>query len=343
MEYSKIINKIINQKPISDWDNFTFKDLKGIQIDGNDIDLEFDDSVTEKTNIIDSIKDILNDGDIMFKLPNGEISFSVKEKKGKKYLLSISDYSGDGAEYVQKLGRYDTDKEYKLTLNIDEKNINIKKGKDDNYIIDVNINKNELGKIGKTENIIIKNVNDFLPYSTSDDNKEEKETDEKEEISFDDLSKEEIAKIIANDETLKQAFFQKPNFLRKILNGEPRGILPAKRILSKYFSNKGENNGKNIFKKDSEYYFEILDESINYDGLKLNNNKEYMVKVVKISTTSHKGVIFLGKDDDDNEIAIKILRKIEDSFDKDTYRVLIANKSEMTINAKRNATIKKVI
>ena len=51
---------------------------------------------------------------------------------------------------------------------------------------------------------------------------------------IDDMSSEDITKLVLSDPTFKAAFLSKPSFWKKLVGGKPKGILVAKDILKNF-------------------------------------------------------------------------------------------------------------
>lgn len=138
---------------------------------------------------------------------------------------------------------------------------------------------------------------------------------------------EAVYNYIINDKELRKAFLHQPNFLGLIKVGDPVGVLPAEKILHRFFDKKtqikfGENFDK--FKYNNLVRFEVLDKDIEIPNLiKLSVGGDYKM-IVKRSAIGVQAIRLVSTKDAKNQkpFEMEIISPIKGETDSYIVRIL---------------------
>lgn len=350
---------LADENPAS-WPFYTIKNIKRIRVFSSnglkkdEVDIEpinknkpkkekYDKnfSTEVKTEIKDIFKKLsqLNENEnLKFNLSdNSEINFCTVSQHGYTYELTINNIKGNRHKYEflkdyrivlsfnESAGQNEMDEIIKTKNNGQIKSLLLKliKGEvEKRYYLDfINF---ELG--GKCEDIIKNNI----------DKEKNKNTKEREESK-------EILNLVLNDPLLKKAFLSTPKLFGLIKLGEPKGIIPAEKLLNGYFEKRIKNQSgtdTDNFKSDRrgllEFLYEPIDKLLGTEQFKINVGEHYIARVKNFSFKDKHIILISAKP----RYKLYILNNIETDIFKATLEKDYMNINGIKEHFKKNVTIK---
>ena len=344
------LSELLKQFPIPSWKLSTFKNLDKLIMGSEKIDMVKPDVEDDKFKNYIQVKDVepfleelrsLKAGMVYrFTLSNGgTIELNLISNDGKNLFFEYNKLTGAAKSHSELINA-------ELMLNLSSQNIQQKVSSvvdEENVdtVYSITFNKLKPGEDSKGNRLYdkyqIKNIKDIEPASSFDSgDKDKSDSDETEKLTdkeIDDMSAEDITKLVLSDPTFKAAFIKKPNFWDAILKRKPKGIIAAKKILrnvkggvydTRLRSGKvaKETPTTTFFKNNQMYFIQLEDKSFvkgpPYD-VNIDINNKYRVKAKKRTNLDGDVTVYLTGDG----FTIKILSLYGDSKNKFTGEVIL--------------------
>jgi hypothetical protein len=313
------LSEILKLFPTSKWRKSSFKAIDRLLMGNEVIEMDKPDNedekfknyikVTDLNDLYEEFKSFKEGTTYRFTLSNGgTIDLNLIDNKEGSLLFEYNSLGGAAKSYNQLINA-------ELILDLNKPNIEQRvsslvsdENVDSVYTIKFNKLKEGVDKNGNRayDVVTIKNIKEIDPIGKfNDEDKGDEEIPNIEELSdkeIDDMSSEDITKLVLSDPTFKAAFLSKPGFWKRLVGGKPKGILPAKEILKNFnspssSSKEGKKNSVFTFfdfekgtKKN--YYIQLTDKSFDRDGVVLDITKKYAV-VAQKQTLNEKTNVWL--------------------------------------------------
>jgi hypothetical protein len=341
------LSEILKLFPTSKWRKSSFKAIDRLLMGNEVIEMDEPDNedekfknyikVTDLNDLYEEFKSFKEGTTYRFTLSNGgTIDLNLIDNKEGSLLFEYNSLGGAAKSYNQLINA-------ELILDLNKPNIEQRvsslvsdENVDSVYTIKFNKLKEGVDKKGNRayDVVTIKNIKEIDPIGKfNGDEKTEEEIPSVEELSdeeIDDMSSEDITKLVLSDPTFKAAFLSKPSFWKKLVGGKPKGILVAKDILKNFNSplSSSKEDKKDpvssFFKNNQEYFIQLTDKSFARGNLTLDSTKKYRVKAKRRTNIDGGLTVFLYGDG----FILKV-NKLEDDNVKGVFRAtLIVNDAD---------------
>lgn len=330
------LSEILKLFPTKKWRMSTFKSIDELIMDNENIDIDKPDNedekfknyikVTDLTDLYEEFKSFKEGTTYRFTLSNGgTIDLNLIDNKEGSLLFEYNSLDGAAKSYHQLINA-------ELILDLNKPNIEQRvsslvsdENVDSVYTIKFNKLKEGADDDGNRayDVVTIKNIKEIDPIGkfNGDEKTEEKipSVDELSDEEIDNMSSEDITKLILSDPIFKDAFLKKRDLsdyfppgtkfignMFKFINLNPIGILVAKDVIKDIKisrASKPKTNKPNSvftffdFEKGTKknYYIQLTDKSFDRDGVVLDITKKYEVVAQKQTLNEKTNVWLYGK------------------------------------------------
>jgi hypothetical protein len=352
------LSEILKLFPTSKWRKSSFKAIDRLLMGNEVIEMDEPDNedekfknyikVTDLNDLYEEFKSFKAGTTYQFTLSNGgTIDLNLIDNKEGSLLFEYNSLGGAAKSYNQLINA-------ELILDLNKPNIEQRvsslvsdENVDSVYTIKFNKLKEGVDKKGNRayDVVTIKNIKEIDPIGKfNGDEKTEEEIPSVEELSdeeIDNMSSEDITKLVLSDPTFKAAFLSKPSFWKKLVGGKPKGILVAKDILKNFNSPSSSSKEdkkdpvSNFFKNNQEYFIQLTDKSFARGDLTLDSTKKYRVKAKRRTNIDGGLTVFLYGDG----FILKV-NKLEDDNVKGVFRATLMVNDADDKKYTENRTIK---
>lgn len=335
--------ELLSKSP-STWKSGAFKNLSSIQVFDNSktpkgtIDVKKatdtgkkdskskpkknnDSNSDEVDELVRELNSMTMGDDYEFTLYDGsKLIFNIGNKGSGFTVLDLKEVKGgEASRYKELIGE---DLEFEAST----KNVKLYPG--EKYKFDLILSRYLGGEDESSDEVKSKSEKVTIQGIVDLDNIKHRVEKKTEPYNFEKASQEEIMDLVLNNPRLKKAFMSKQTFWQALTNKNPKGILTAKKILSKLGSRMSDDESlsndksKDIifgeFKDKENVKFELINKDFYYTkddkDILLDVNTKYLGKVSK---NSNSKTVSIKRGD----VRLKLNKKEKDS--NNTYRATI--------------------
>lgn len=369
------LSEILKLFPTSKWRKSSFKAIDRLLMGNEVIEMDEPDDedekfknyikVTDLNDLYEEFKSFKAGTTYRFTLSNGgTIDLNLIDNKEGSLLFEFNSLDGAAKSYYQLI-------DSELILDLNKKNIEQRvsslvsdENVDSVYTIKFNKLKEGADDDGNRayDVVTIKNIKEIDPIGKfNGDDKTDKKIPSVDELSdeeIDNMSSEDITKLVLSDPTFKDAFLKKRDLsdyfppgtkfignMFKFIDLNPRGILVAKDVIKDIKTSrtsKPKTNKPNSvftffdFEKGTKknYYIQLTDNSFDRDGVILDITKKYKVVAQKNTLNEKISVWLYGEN-----FVLKV-NKLYSSEINNEFRVTLIINSNKDNEYRENRTIR---